>query len=212
MEAILCCYEQVSIDDDIRHYIYILIQIVSVRPHPTMKMYIHNQCSYFKLVKREYSNTNIKWNKEFDVEVDTGNMTSAFLTSSWVDFEGGLMYQLQRKHIKSDDQLELTCTLLLVIWKSEGYKKFRVLVLLMECDKTFCWYKIRPKEYCQKYVDRFSTYTGPIKNTWQTRDGTMLTTGLELDLMQRHDVLNITISDGIKDYHTEGSVWLDPKK
>jgi hypothetical protein len=46
-----------------------------------MKMNIHNQCSDSKPTDRYDSYTFIIWNKEPGVEVDTGSMTSAVLTS-----------------------------------------------------------------------------------------------------------------------------------
>jgi hypothetical protein len=139
-------------------------------------------------------------------------MTSAVLTSPWVESGGAIIYQLQRKCVKSDKQLEPTSILLFIAWKSEGYKVLRVFVQLMECDKTFHWDKIRLKEYYQKYASQLCTYTSPIKDTWLTRDSTILMTGLKLDPAQGDDVLNITISDGVKDEHTKRPVWISPER
>jgi hypothetical protein len=57
------------------------------------------------------------------------------LSPQLATFESILTYQLQRNYVKSNDQLESTYTLLFVAWKSEGYKKFRVCIHLIECDK-----------------------------------------------------------------------------
>jgi hypothetical protein len=96
----------------------------SFKFQPTMKLNIHNQCSSFKLINLDWSKFRIKWDKEPDEEVDAGSMTSAILTSSWAEFDGALTYQLQKKSVKSDDQLESTSTRLFIAWKPEGYNVF----------------------------------------------------------------------------------------
>jgi hypothetical protein len=175
-----------------------------------MNVNIHNQCSDFKLTNRKHRWANVSWDKEPDVEVDANSMMSAVLTSFQAEFEGSLIYQLQRKCVKSDDRLESTYALLFITWKFEDYKALRVFVQLMECDKTFHWNKFKPIEYYQRYVNQLNTYAGPIKDTWLTRDGIVLMIGLETDFTQSNDVLNITISEGVKDEHTKRPVWINP--
>jgi hypothetical protein len=97
-------------------------------------------------------------------------------------------------------------------WKSEGYKELCACVCLIECDKTFPWHKVNTEEYYQRYTNQFGIYTGPIKDTWLTHDGAVLTTKLELYFTQRNDVLNITISEGISDDHTKRPVWINPER
>jgi hypothetical protein len=176
-----------------------------------MKMNIHNQCSDFKLTNRESFIINTAWNKRADVEVDAGSMISADLTSYWAAFGGSLTYQLRRKSGKFDDQLESTCTLLFITWRSEGYKKLRACVHLIEYDKQITWNFYKLREYCQRYHSRLNTYAGPIKDTWLIHDGTVLMTRLELDFTQRDGILNITISEGVRNEHTKRPKWFDPK-
>jgi hypothetical protein len=178
---------------------------------PTMRVNIHNQSTDFKLTNREYFENYLSWNKYPDVEVDAGSMTSVDLTSIWAVFEGVIMYELHRKCIKSDDQLGSIYASLFIAWRFEGYKMLLVCVRLIEYDKQIKWNRIKLKEYYQRYVDQFSTYTGPIKDTWLIDDDTVLTTELRLDFTQTNDILNITVSEGIKDERTRRPVWLDPK-
>jgi hypothetical protein len=187
------------------------MRAISVETQPTMKMTIHNQCSDFKLKDERSFSSGLSWDKYPDDEVDTGSMISVGLKSPLSALGGILMYRLQKKYVESDDQLESIYTLLFVVWKSEGYKKFSVLVQLIDCDKTFSWRKIDQEEYYQRYVSQLSTYTGPIKDTWLTRGGTVLMTILELDFTQRDGVLSLTISEGIKDDHTKMPELIDPK-
>jgi hypothetical protein len=221
----------VSINNDVNHYVYILIYTISVESQPTMKMNIYNQCSGFKLKygkdfkpgwpqapityeKRNggYFSDGADWNQGPYWEVKAGDVMSADLIPILPTFGGVLTYQLQRENIEFDDQLESTHIRLFVAWKSESYKKFHVLVQLIECDKTLLWDEIKLKEYYQRNIRQLCAYTGPIKNTWLIPDGTVLMTRLELDFMQRDDVLNITIAEGVKDDYTKPPEWVNPNR
>jgi hypothetical protein len=201
----------VSINNDPGYHVYILMCTISVEIQPTIKMNIHNQCSHVKLKDKRVFNSGLNWNKGLGDEVDAGSMASAVSTTSWAIFESIVIYRLQRKSVESDDQLESTYTLLLVALRSEGYKKFRVFIQMIDCDKTFSWRRIDQDEYYQKYTNLLCTYTDPIKDTWLLSDGTVLMTRLELEFTQRDGVLSLTISEGIKDEHTKIPELIDPK-
>jgi hypothetical protein len=204
--------EQVSINNYAHDYVYILIHTISFEHQPSMKVNIHNQCSDFKLTGRNGFKNCTDWNKEPDVEVDAGSTTNAILTSYWAEFKGAIMYKLQRKSVKSNDQLRSTSILLCIAWRSEGYKKLRVFVHLIECDKTFYWNECKLREYYQRYASQLNTYIGPIKDTWLLDGDTVLTTRLELDFTQRDGVLNIAISEGIKGEYTKRPIWINPER
>jgi hypothetical protein len=82
---------------------------------------------------------------------------------------------------------------------------------LVEYDEEFWWDNFKLEEYFQSCASQLSEYTGFIEDTWSTQDGMVLTTRLELDFTQRHDVLNIIISEEVKDVHTRRPVWMNPK-
>jgi hypothetical protein len=146
------------------------------------------------------------------LEVDAGNMTSVEFTPLLAAFEGVLSYVLKRKYVGSSERFEATHIRLFVAWKSEGYKKLRACVNLVECDEKFNWYNTKLEEYCQRYASQLSPCTNPIRDTWLIHDGIVLTTRAELDFTQIDGVLNITISEGVKDDHTRRPVWIDPKR
>jgi hypothetical protein len=196
----------VSMNNDTSHYAYILMYIISVEPRPTMKVNIHNQYSDLKLTNRGYFINGAVMNNYPDWEVYTGNMTSADLKSSLATFEGVLTYELQNRYVKS------TYIRIFVAWKSEGYKKFRLFVQLIECDKQLYWSTAKLKEYYQRYGNQLCKYTGLVKDTWSIDDDTILVTELNLDFTQRDGVLNITISEGIKDEHTKRPIWINPER
>jgi hypothetical protein len=139
-------------------------------------------------------------------------MTSVDSKSSLAAFEGALICKLQKEDVKSDDQSKLLYILLLVAWKSEDYKKYRVVLQLIEYDETFHWYEVKPEAYYQKYVSQLSTYTDPIRDAWSISDSITLITGLELDSTQRDGRLNITISESTSDDYGILPVWIDPER
>jgi hypothetical protein len=195
----------VSINNGANPHIYILMHSISVRRRPTMKVNIYNQCSNFQLTYQECFSHGAYWNKKPDWKVDAGRMTSTYLTPFLSTFEGVITYRLKRKGGMSK------YIQLFVAWKSEGYKKFRVFVHLTESDKLFFRYTTKLEEYYQRHANQLSTYAGPIKNTWLIPDDTVLMTRLELNFTQRDGVLNIAISEGVKDKHAKKPIWLDPK-
>jgi hypothetical protein len=171
----------------------------------TMEMNIHNQCSDLKLTGREDFSDGAEMVTLPNSKVNAGDMISAGWSPFLATFEGALMYELEIEGAGS------AYIRFLVAWKSERYKEFRVFIHLIEHDEWCHWNKPRLKKYYQGYVSRLSTYTGPVKDTWLTRDGKVLMTRLELNHAWRSDVLNITISEGVKDDHIRRPVWLDPK-
>jgi hypothetical protein len=194
------------------HLLYILMYSTSFHSLPTMKLNIHNQCLNFKLTKQTFF-TNCETSDEYLAwKVDTGNMTSVGLIPSLSVFEGVLSYVLQRKNVESSEKFEATNIRLFVAWKSEGYKKLRACVQLIECNEEFNWNSTKLEEYCQRYADQLGTYTDPINDTWLIHDDATLMTKLELDFTQRDDVLNIIISEGVKDDYTRRPLWIDPKR
>jgi hypothetical protein len=215
--------EKVSINDDISHYIYILMYTISIErerrkpynisiePQPTMKVEIRNRCSGFKLEYQGYFCDGIIWSKQFDKELDASSTSSADLTPFLSTFGGIITYQLQREHVRLDDQPEPPYIWLLVAWKSEGYKKFRVFTHLIEYNEIFKWNRVRLEEYYKRYTNQLGTYTGPIKDRWLLDDGTVLETESKLDFKQRDGVLNIVISEGDEDEHIKSPIRFDPK-
>jgi hypothetical protein len=177
-----------------------------------MKVNIHNQCSDFKLTDIRYFSSGARHNEAPAREVDAGNIMSFELTPFRTMFEGVLMCKLWRKDVESDNQPELLYTLLLMAWKSEGYKKFYMFVQLLECDKAFRWDEIKPKEYYRRYAGQLSPYTSPIKETWLLPDSTVLMTELELNFTLVNRRLNITISEGTWNECTKRPEWINMKR
>jgi hypothetical protein len=171
-----------------------------------MKLNINNQCLDFKLTNLRSLSRGANWNEEPDEKVDAGAMMSADLISLLSTFEGILAYDLEKKGSKS------TYIRLFVVWKSEGYREFRMFVHLTEYEEKCDWSKVGLEEYYQRYASQLCTYTGPIKDTWLIPGGTVLMTEVELDFTQRDGALNIIISGGIEDERTKKPEWINVKR
>jgi hypothetical protein len=214
----------VSINVDASYRIYVLIHTINVEFQSTMTVNIRNQCSGFELRDIGHFSDGAYKDKYISQKADAVSIYVYGFTPFLTAFESSIMGELMRKHVESDDRSELISTLLLVGWKSEGYKKFRAFVQLIEFDRAFRWYNFQLQEYYQKCANQLNTYTGPIKDTWLMHDGTVLTTTLELDFTKRDGALNITISEqsereeeeknyeGIEDDHIERLAWIGPRR
>jgi hypothetical protein len=185
---------------------------IRVWVQPTMKVNTYNQCPDFKLIYRKYFSNGADCIEDPAKEVDIGSMNSVDLMPFRAVFEGALMYELERKHVRTGNRPEPTDLLLFVAWKSEGYKKFCVFLHLIECNKGPYWDLVKLEEYYQRYVSQLRIYTDPIEDTWLIYDGTVLMVRLDLDFTQRDGVLNMTISEGLKDDHTKRPEWVDLEK
>jgi hypothetical protein len=201
----------VSINSDgnnASYYVYILIHTISVKRSPTMKVNIHNQCSDYMLLYLGHFGGYFKWDYYDAQEIDSDSMRSIDLTPDWAVIEGSLVYKLERKHIKSNDQPEPMHIQLSIFWKSEGYRDFCVFVHLRECNRWPDWDEFEVKEHYQRHASQLCTYTGPIRDTWLISGDTVLMTELKLDFTQRDGVLNIAISEGIRSEHTKIPEWV----
>jgi hypothetical protein len=177
-----------------------------------MKVSILNLCTDLKLVNRGYFSNGTDWDESPAVEIDTGNVMKSDLTPLLSTFEGVLAYELQREHEKSNEQFESTYILCFIAWKFKGYKKFHLFVHLIEHDEYIDWNGIKLREYYQRHANQLCVYTGPIKNAWMIYDNTMISTILTLNFTQRDSVLNIIISDRIKNNRAEKPIWINPER
>jgi hypothetical protein len=201
----------VSINDDVSHFVYILIHTISFAPRPTIEVNIHNRCSDVDLRFGAWFNTGLDWNWYFDEEVDAGSMMSVKLTPFLSTSGSILTYKLQSEHGRFGNQPESTYIQLFIVWKYEVYKELRVCTHLVECDEYVRWNEAKLEEYYQRYANQLSTYTGPIRDTWLMHDNRVLMTVSELYFTQSDSILNITISESVEDEHSKRPKRIDPE-
>jgi hypothetical protein len=158
-----------------------------------MKVDIHNQCLDFKLTDQKCFSHGAYWNRYPVREVEADGVMSVEFKSPLEAFKGAVVYELRRKSAES------TRIQLFVAWQFDGYKKFYAYAHLLECSESFSWNEIRLKKHYQRYTHQLNRYTSPIKNTWLIHDDTVLMTSLELTFVKRDSILNVTVSEGIKD-------------
>jgi hypothetical protein len=195
---------ETSINDDTQRPWY--IHIDRMEPQLTMQVNVHHPC--FKLIDQEYFGHDMIENVSSDQEI-TGDRICLGFKPSLATFEGVLTYELQKD--ESGDVSKSTYFRLFVAWKLQGYKELCTGVYLIACDKKMEWNRNKLEECYQRHANQLSTYAGPIKDTWLLEDGAVVMIGLELDFTQRDGVLNINITEGVKDEHTKKPEWIDPK-
>jgi hypothetical protein len=176
---------------------------ISFFSFPTMKVDVHNQCPDFKLIDQKCFSYGAEWHMSSAREVGSRNMMSIEFKYSPEAFRGVVIYKLGRTYVKSKP------IHLFLVWKSDGYKRFRVYVRLLEYDKPFVWSEIRLKEYYQRCTHQLHTYTDPIEDTWLIPDGILLMTRLELAFVKRDGKLKVTISEGIRDSYIKRPEWIN---
>jgi hypothetical protein len=182
------------------HYIYLLIQIISVVSQSIMKVYIHNQCSNVDLVSPTYINGDgLKCYRPPDYKVCTGDtMRLGFIIKSDSMSYGALIYKLQRR--QSHESTEIcedasSATQLLVVWESSKFEGSHVNVLLVEYEKRFSWNEDELGNLYNKNRSWFKKYSGTISDTWFLDDNmTLKTTFRVVGLKGIHELI-ISISE-----------------
>jgi hypothetical protein len=202
----------VSINKDTSYHVYILIHTISLFYESTMEVNVHNQCSGFNLRHHTCFRASMDREQYPDDEVNPGSMTSVKFIPFLSTFGGVLTYVLEKEDAKSEGQPKSIYTLLFISWKFEGYKKFCAFVHLVECEDLLFWTKAKREEYYQRYTGQLYMYTDTIKDIWLIHDGTVLKTELTLDFTQRDGVLNVTISEGVRDGRLLRPIWIGPER
>jgi hypothetical protein len=186
--------------------------IISFEPKPTLFVTIRNHCSSLILIDRGrdqgHFDNGAYWDSYPAWNIHAGDEKFTSLIPFLATFEGIIVYELRRKSVYSGKRLSPKHTLLFVAWKFEGYKKFHVFAQLIRCNERFNWNTSMLEEYYRRYVNQFSIYTGPIKDTWLMPDGTVLMTELELNVTQGSGLLNMTISEEISNERTRRLEWI----
>jgi hypothetical protein len=123
-------------NDDVNHYVYVLMHTISFLSILTMNVNTHNQCSDFKLIRRRYFSYSAYLIIDPDKQVYANSMKRIDLVSFLSTFKGVSMYSLKRKGVES------TYIRLFVIWKYEDYGNFQVFLRLTVNNDWYAWYTV----------------------------------------------------------------------
>jgi hypothetical protein len=137
---------------------------------------IHNQCLNTKLISPVYFCNAVVCPELSDKQIDvcTTMNVSFKISATQDDFEGALLFKLQRSTDKGYS-MDTSATetndngekhvYMLVAWKMKDAKPF-VHVALVEHTKEFTWNKNRLRKLYNKNLDRLKEYDDAISDTW----------------------------------------------
>jgi hypothetical protein len=154
-----------------------------------MKVNIHNQCSNTKLISLVYFCNDAVCPKLSDQQIDIGTkMKACFeINATQDDFEGALLFKLQREESRSNIYLsnlfvqqkysndEAKCVRMLIAWKVRISKIF-LYVSLVEHAKNFALNEEILKKLYSKNQNWIRRYNDIRSDTWIMDDDTVLKT------------------------------------
>jgi hypothetical protein len=168
---------------------------------------IHNQCSNIKLISPVYFGNDAVCPKLSDQPIDISTrMKVCFeINAAQNDFEGALLYKLQR-YVEFDGEFNMdTSTIetnknqamhiyMLSAWKVKDSRLF-VYVTFVEHTKEFIWNEEKLKKLYDKNFGWFKEYKRTASNTWLIDDNMALKTTFKAREFEKNFELSISISE-----------------
>jgi hypothetical protein len=168
---------------------------------------IQNQFPNIKLVSPVCFGNNAACPKLSDqrIDIDTGMYVSFEIYATQDDFEGALLYKLQR-NIGSDDQRntdtlstetnknETKCVQMFAAWKVKDSNPF-LYVVLIEHAKEFIWNENELRILYNKNHNRLKKYDGTRSDIWLIDDNITLKVSFEVRGLKGNFELSISISE-----------------
>jgi hypothetical protein len=171
---------------------------------------IHNQCLNTKLVSPIYFGNDTICLKLSNQQIDIGaKMSVSFeIKTAQDDFEGALLYKLQR-HPDSQYDMDTSTTEtnkneamdvhMLVAWKVKNSKLFAY-VTLVEHTKEFTWNEDKLKKLYDKNHDHLKEYGSTISDAWLMNDDMVLKTTFSANDLKGNLKLGISTSEAKDNY------------
>jgi hypothetical protein len=183
------------------------------------KLMIHNQCSNIKLTSPVYFCNGAACSELSDQRVDIDARISASFEINTIqdDFEGALLFRLQRysnRQRNMDESItetnEATCIQMLIVWEVKDSKSF-VCVLWVEHTKAFTWDKDKLKKLYNKNLNWFKEFDYFRINTWIMDNHIALKTIFNASDLKRIPKLDVSISE---ERYVEAmkTLWIDTER
>jgi hypothetical protein len=186
---------------------------VSIPIEPLFKLNIHNQCSDVDLISSTYIIHG--WSECYrppDYKVCTGDtMRSGFIIKSDNEFDGALIYKLQKKQLHKSTEISEDISnviQLLVVWRISASKKLYAAVLLVEHDKGLDKDDLR--ELYHRNFGRFRLCPDATAEAWSLDDNTALKT--TCNIMDEDHILDITVSEVERDNSAKIPTYIDSER
>jgi hypothetical protein len=190
--------------------IIMLMHTVSLKFQLSACVAIHNQCSNTKLVSPIYFGNGVIHPKLSDQQIDIGTkMRARFeINATQDDFEGALLFKLQRKKrggnrfsiylsdlfkLEEYSDEEVKCIQMLIAWKMKD-SKLSLHIALVEHSKKFTWNEDELKQLYYKNRSWLKGYNDTRSDTWIV-DDTILKTTFNVRDLKGIPGLSISISE-----------------
>jgi hypothetical protein len=198
-----------------------LIYTVSLELELSACVIIHNQCPSIKLISPVYFGNGAVCPRLYSQQIDIGTETKSIfeINATQDEFEGALLYKLQR-YDKSDDQSDMAtsttetnekeakCLQMLVTWKLKDSKPF-VYVVLVEHTKEFTWNEDGLRKLYYGNHDKFKKYDDTTSETWFMDDNMALKMITKVRGLKGNFELSISISEEERDDHAMRPLRID---
>jgi hypothetical protein len=184
-----------------------------------VELVIHHQFPGVELVSPDCYSLFATCYLSLDQRVNVGSTTQAGFS---IDLDPGLsmgilMYKLQRKNSDQSNEEDISseeeavCTQLVIVWKVDSSKEFRVHTCLIGHDEWDVWNRFRLVKLANR-LKLVNIQHSPIEDTWLTRDNRALVTSLNATLEEECYKLEIIICEGIMNNDTRRPVYFDVDK
>jgi hypothetical protein len=182
---------------------------------------ILNLCPNVKLSSPVYFGNGATCPKLSDQTIDISTKMKIYfeIYVTQDDFEGALLYKLQR-YVEYDDQYNIDtsatetnrdgskCVQMLVAWKMKDYKLF-LHVALVEHAKEFTWNESELKNLYDKNCDWLKEYNDTISDIWFIDDNMVLKTTSNVRDLKGNFRLSISISEEERDEYAMRPLYVD---
>jgi hypothetical protein len=201
-----------------------LIYTVSLKFQLPPRMIIHNQCSKINLVSPTYFGNGAICPELFGQQIDINAETRVCfeINATQDDFEGALLYELQR-HVKSDDQHNMNiltteinendakCIRMLAAWKVEGFR-LSVLLALIEHTKELTWNRVKLKKLYYENRRWLKRYVSTTLDTWSMDNNMALKTTFKVRYLKGKFYLSIFISEEENGGYAVRPLWINTER
>jgi hypothetical protein len=181
---------------------------------------IHNQCSNTELISPVYFSNGAVCPKLSDQQIDinTAMKIQFEINTTQDEFEGTLLYKLQRNHhdqcnmdTSTTGTHETKYVYMLTAWKMKDSKPFAY-VALVEHTNELVWNEDKLKKLYDKNCNRLKKYKDTISDTWLIGDSTTLKTSFRVEGMNGNFELIISISEEERDDYAMKPLCIDLKR
>jgi leucyl aminopeptidase (aminopeptidase T) len=188
-----------------------LIYTVSLDLQLPVCITIHNQCSNIELVKLVYFSNGAVCPQlsSQQIDIDTKTRASFEIDATQDEFEGALLYKLQRYsnskynmdtlNIEANKN-ETKCVQMLVAWKVTDSESF-VYVVLVEHVKEFTWNEDELKKLYYENQHLLKESNGAISDTWFVENNVILKTTFKVRGLKGNFELSVSISEEEERYN-----------